>query len=175
MTHVSFTVVGLPAPQGSKSAFVRGGRAVIVDGSSKAGRQKHLNWREDVTSEAISAQELRGGDQFVGPVSVHIEFFMPLPASDRHRTLHATKPDIDKLVRSVLDSLTTSAIIRDDSQVSALHVTKQYARDGHWTGASIALADMSEAEEINRKKSKETAKAKIGKTRAVKAGPQGGK
>ena len=155
---VFFQVVGVPAPQGSKSAFVRGGRAVIVDGTSKVGRQKHLNWRDAVTSEAVAMAAF--GNHFDGPVSVHIEFFLPLPASDRHRTLHSTKPDIDKLVRSVLDSLTNSALIRDDSQVSALHVTKQYAREGRPSGAAIAVTDMSDAETVNRDVSKKNAREK---------------
>ncbi len=32
---IVLSVVGVPAPQGSKSAFVRGGRPVMVDGTSK--------------------------------------------------------------------------------------------------------------------------------------------
>ena len=144
---VAFKVLGLPAPQGSKSAYVRGGRAVIVDGTSKTGRAKHLSWRDAVAEAADRARE---GLQFGGPVSVHVEFYLPLPVSDPHRTLHYKKPDIDKLVRSVLDSLTSSGLIRDDALVHALHATKQYARDGHWTGASIAVVDGSEAERHSR-------------------------
>lgn len=148
---VAFTVFGVPAPQGSKSAYVRGGRAVVVDGTSKTGRDKHATWRAAV---AEAAQVARDGVQFSGPVTVHIEFYLPLPSGDRHRTLHSKKPDIDKLVRSVLDSLTDSGLLRDDALVYALHATKLYAREGHWTGAGIAVTDGTESEKILRDESK---------------------
>ena len=148
---VGFKVLGEPAPQGSKTAYVRGGAAVLVEGTSKAGRDKHALWRAAVSEAALVA---RGGSQFSGPVTVHIEFFMPAPASDPHRTLHAKKPDIDKLARSVLDSLKVSGLIRDDSLVHSLHATKFYARDGHWVGAYIAVTDSTEAEKVLREESK---------------------
>ena len=156
MSVISFSVLGLPAPQGSKSAFVRGARAVIVDGSSKTGRDKHALWRSQVSDAANAA---RGETQFSGPVGVSVVFYLPLPASDPHRTLHAKKPDADKLVRSVLDSLTTSGVVRDDSQVYEIQAMKLYARDGHWTGASIRVWDAADEEMRYRAESKAAARA----------------
>lgn len=153
---ITFDVVGVPAPQGSKSAFVRGGRAVVVDGTSKIGRQKHLAWRDLVTFQALEVARTHA--QFTGPIGVTIKFFMPIPASDAHRTHHWTKPDLDKLVRSVFDSLTASALIRDDSQVCTLGAVKSYARDGHWTGATVSIFDLTTVENLNRIRSKEKAK-----------------
>ncbi len=153
---VQFDVLGVPAPQGSKSAFVRAGRAVIVDGSSKTGRDKHSLWRSQVSD---IASQVRDGMQFGGPVGVSVVFFLPLPASDPHRTLHAKKPDADKLVRSVLDSLTTSGLVRDDSQVYEIQAMKLYARDGHWTGASIRVWDAADEEMRYRAESKAAARA----------------
>ncbi len=154
---IQFDVLGLPAPQGSKSAFVVAGRAVIVDGSSKTGRDKHALWRSQVSDAANAA---RGKTQFAGPVGVSVVFYLPLPASDPHRTLHATRPDADKALRSVLDSLTTSGLVRDDSQVYEVKATKLYARDGHWTGASIQVWDASEDELRYRAESKAASRAK---------------
>lgn len=166
MTSIIFEAIGLPSPQGSKSAFVRGNRAVIVDGTSKAGRQKHVNWRDTVTSAAMQAK-VEGLLQ-EGPVSVEMEFFLPLPASDPHRTLHSTKPDVDKLIRSVFDSLTNSGLIKDDAQIGCTSATKVYARDGHYTGVRVTVTDWSDTEAVNRDNSKtkarESKKAQLGKT-----------
>jgi Holliday junction resolvase RusA-like endonuclease len=163
-----FDVVGVPAPQGSKSAFVIGKRAVIVDGSSKVGREKHKTWRSCVTEAAMEA---RDDHEFTGPVSVQVRFFLPLPSSDPHRSIHSTKPDLDKLLRSVLDSLTASGLIRDDSLVWDVLTSKVYARDGHWTGATITVNDSGEQEANLREGSKLAAKearknAKVIQTRS---------
>jgi len=153
--NVTFSVVGVPAPQGSKSAFVRGGRAVIVDGSSKTGREKHAQWRDDVCRAARIAKS----EMFTGPVSVTITFWLQLPASDPHRWRHITTPDLDKLIRSVLDSLVNAGMIKDDSLVYRVNAAKWYARDGHWTGATIEIEDMSGLEESDRAESRAAAKA----------------
>ena len=160
---ITFDVIGVPAPQGSKSAFVRGGRAVIVDGSSKTGRDKHAAWRADVTQAARIAAR---GRTFEGPVAVEIVFRLALPASDPYRTMHTTSPDLDKLVRSVLDSLTNSGLIRDDSLVWNISACKVYARYPWPTGAEISVTDNTEAEEASRRALKESAAAERKSKRA---------
>jgi len=154
--RVIFDVIGLASPQGSKSAYVRGGRAVIVDGSSKSGRDKHAQWRGDVCAGAMAA---RKGITFEGAVEVRIAFYMPLVASDPYRSLHTTSPDIDKLVRSVLDSLTNSGLIRDDSLVCSLHASKEYQGGDGFTGATITVIDRSLEEADRRARLKDAAKA----------------
>jgi len=155
MRVITFSVVGVPSPQGSKSAFVRGGRAVIVDGSSKTGRDKHAQWRADVTQAArIAAQ----GEMFTGPVEVRIRFALAPVKSDPYRHRHTTSPDCDKLIRSVLDSLTNSGIIRDDSLVFEIVAGKYYAPAGEPTGATITITDWSELEDAHRALAKQKAK-----------------
>ena len=155
---VEFDVVGLPAPQGSKSAFVRGGRAVIVEGSSKSGRDKHAAWRSSVAEEARKALG-ECGEPFTGPTEVVMVFYLPLPASDPHRTLHTSTPDLDKLVRSTGDALVNAGLVRDDSLFWLISAKKGYARDGQWTGAHIVLSDSSEFESLAREVSKGAARA----------------
>lgn len=152
----AFRVFGIPAPQGSKSAFVRGGRAVVVDGSSAVGRAKHHAWRQDVADAARKALEARG-ERFPGLVGLEIAFYLPLPASDPHRTLHGTAPDLDKLVRSVLDALTNAGLILDDSRVCAISARKDYAR-GVAPGAAILVVDQEHLEARFRAGSKAGAK-----------------
>ncbi len=155
---VSFDVVGLPHPQGSKSAFIRGGRAVIVEGSSKSGRDKHAQWRAAVCDAARKALETSDGP-FIGPVECVMVFYLPLPASDPHRTLHSSAPDLDKLVRSTGDALVNAGLLKDDSLLWLISAKKGYARSGQWTGVHISLADSSDAEASMRETSKAEAKA----------------
>lgn len=129
MTAVSFEVRGVPAPQGSKRAFVRGGRAMLVESSARV-----APWRQDVRAAALAAWPFAGPVE--GPVSVDVAFAFPRPASHRGRhgllrsapAHKSTAPDLDKLVRSTLDAL-TAVCWADDRQVVAVHATKQWADD----------------------------------------------
>jgi Holliday junction resolvase RusA-like endonuclease len=164
MADLSFFVAGVPVPQGSKSAFVRGGRAVIIEGASKAQRDRHAAWRADVTLGAARAHQ--GRAQLLGPLSVELEFFLPLPKSDAYRWAHVSAPDLDKLIRNVLDALTNSAVIRDDSQVFALTASKHYAHYPNMAGVFVAVTDGSEREASTRELLKEDARQARKKMRA---------
>ena len=134
---VEFRVYGVPAPQGSKTAFVRGGKAVVVDGSSKTGRQKLSSWRAEVAREALNNRPDEVYDHFV---HITINFFMPKPKSAPKFKMYCDKkPDIDKLVRSTLDAL-TGVIYRDDSQVVSLQAIKFYATPDEPSGAFISVS-----------------------------------
>jgi crossover junction endodeoxyribonuclease RusA len=125
-------VHGVPAPQGSKSAYQAKGRIVIVEGSSKAGRIAHRQWRTAVTLAAIN---------WVNELGVH--FVMPRPKSAPKKAKWAhRKPDLDKLLRCTLDGLADAGVFRDDAQVVQLFSTKVLADNGV-TGAWIALAPLS--------------------------------
>lgn len=133
---VEFRVYGTPAPQGSKTAFVRGGRAVVVDGSSSSGRQRLSSWRAEVAREAENV-----GLEMVldGPLDLAIEFLMPKPKSAPKGKVWCDKrPDLDKLVRSTFDAL-SGVLYRDDAQVVRLKVSKRYSTDGEPPGAFISL------------------------------------
>lgn len=132
---IRFTVLGTPATQGSKRAFVNKhtGRAVVVEQA-----KGHKSWREAVRSEAQRAAEATEDFPFhLGPttarVGVHLRFELQRPASapKRKRTwpIGARSGDIDKLARSCLDSM-TGVLFADDSQVTELVVTKDYGTPG---------------------------------------------
>ena len=75
------------------------------------------------------------------PVGVMITFYMPRPASDKKRVWAYTKPDVDKLVRSTLDSLTEAGVLIDDSRVVSLLV-EDVCTAGD-TGADVDVFDYS--------------------------------
>lgn len=133
---IAFIVRGLPAPQGSKRAFrnKHTGRVMLVESSPKV-----KPWRSDVRDAALAALDTTAdGRPITAPVGVALSFHMPRPKghygsgrnADRLKAsapeYPATKPDLDKLVRAVLDSL-TGLVWVDDSQVVSVAAEKLYA------------------------------------------------
>lgn len=107
-------VEGTPVPQGSKTAMVVNGRAVMFEAN-----KKHKAWRDHVratvgTLETPSTQ----------PVRVELQFWFERPKTVK-RDHMSVKPDLDKLSRSVLDAI-TGGILKDDSQVVILNARKEY-------------------------------------------------
>lgn len=128
---VVFHAEGVPVAQGSKKAYVVKGRAVIVDVKGKELKA----WRTVVAVAAVEAAE---GRTFGDAVSVRIRFDLPRPKSVT-RVYPSVAPDVDKLARAVLDALTQSAVIRDDSQVVRLTAEKFY---GPTPGVRVAIDDL---------------------------------
>lgn len=132
---LNFDVRGTPVTQGSTRAFVAGKRAIITHDK----RKPLMDWRADI---AHAAQEAADGD-FVPrgvPVTVHAIFRLQRPKSAPKRVLSpTTKPDGDKLARSLFDAL-TGVLFADDSQVVKFSVEKRYARDDESPGAVVWVA-----------------------------------
>jgi crossover junction endodeoxyribonuclease RusA len=128
-----FWVSGRPAPQGSKR-HVGGGR--MVEMSAAVGP-----WREAVRGEA---QRLVTAP-IEGPVAVSLEFCLLKPKSVR-RSAPCVRPDLDKLIRAVLDGLTMAGMFGDDAQVTEITASKSYATiNGAWiTVCAPALANAQE-------------------------------
>lgn len=124
MSAITFTVPGIPAPQGSKNQF--GGEA----------NPRTRPWRAAVSA---AAHEAMGGQPLItGPVYVKAVFRFPRTKS-HYRTgknahllrpdaprWHAGTPDLDKLQRAIGDAL-TGVLLRDDKQIAVWHATKRYA------------------------------------------------
>lgn len=145
---LGIVVHGLPAPQGSKRAYVNKhtGRVNVVE-SSKAVKP----WRESVKAAA-----LLGGVTFTGPLRVILTFVLPRPkghyGTGRNSgtvkasapAFPAVRPDLDKLIRSTLDALRDAGVYRDDAQIVRIRASKHYPG---WVGAMAAGA-VIELEEI---------------------------
>lgn len=140
-------VQGVPAPQGSKTAYsgtrANGSRYTNVVESGKA---KLGPWRAYVTAAAAG----RGGAPPGAEVRVEVVFYLPRPRAHygtgrnagRLRpaapSFCAKKPDVDKLLRAVLDGLTDSGLLRDDAQVVSCYAVKRYA-DPVGPGARVVV------------------------------------
>jgi Holliday junction resolvase RusA-like endonuclease len=126
---VTFTVYGNPIPQGSKRAFRRGDKVVMVE------QTKSKPWRQEII-ETILSFDLT--EPLPGPVECELGFYLKRPLSHygtgRNANVlkasapdyQAVWPDADKLARAVLDALTLSNLLHDDGQVAVLTVTKRY-------------------------------------------------
>jgi crossover junction endodeoxyribonuclease RusA len=118
-------VLGTPAPQGSKSyRGHRGGKPVLVE-SCTAVRA----WREAVVRAIRAAMRRTGFTTMSVPSIVVIDFYLARPASaPKGRTVPDRRPDLDKLVRSTLDALTTAGAVEDDARVVEITARKHYAQ-----------------------------------------------
>jgi crossover junction endodeoxyribonuclease RusA len=86
-------------------------------------------WRADVARNA----ELFGFKPIASAVKVELDFIIARPKSAK-RAFPSVKPDLDKLIRAVLDGLTGVAY-EDDSQVILIQSSKTYGeKQGVWIG-----------------------------------------
>ena len=119
---ISFFVDGRPIPQGSMKVI--NGHILHTQGSALA------VWRSSIALGARHAGALPRD----GAISIEMSFFMPKPRTVT-RSHPTVAPDLDKLVRAVLDGLTAIAY-RDDAQVTSIIARKDY---GERTGVDITL------------------------------------
>src|SRR5215813_9909405 len=113
---ISFFVSGTPRPKGSKHAFLHPNtkRIVMIESAAKDLKP----WMSDIRYHA--EQHKPNGEVYDGPVYIRMTFGMPRPKSLPKKILEPLKrPDLDKLVRAVLDAL-KGVLYRDDSQVVEL-------------------------------------------------------
>lgn len=142
-------VRGIPQAQGSVRAFVAGGRAHVATEGNRTSSPLGA-WRTAIATEARREYDAEPAAR--GPVRVTAELTWPRPlahyrAGNPAKGLRAdaprwkaSKPDADKVERSVLDALTGIAYV-DDAQVADLAVRKLW---GDAPGAVIAISEITE-------------------------------
>ncbi len=119
---INFFVDGLPVTQGSMKII--NNRVVHNKGSQLAA------WRSAV---ALTARQ-NGARPLTEPIEINIKFCLPKPRTVK-RQYPSVAPDLDKLIRAVLDGLTAIAYI-DDGQVVVIRAEKAYSDR---IGAEISL------------------------------------
>jgi Holliday junction resolvase RusA-like endonuclease len=123
---VTFTVYGVAQPKGNMRAFLkRGMKFPIVTETNRNVR----SWSQLVAEEASRELAAWNGQQITGPVAVSVRFALPRPKKYQRLGLnpaHCVAPDIDKLLRAVLDAL-SRVVFLDDAQVVTVSATKIYA------------------------------------------------
>jgi len=110
-------IPGKPVPQGSVNVY--GGRVVSV-------KPELRKWRDAIRAALLAKHP---GEPLDGPLSVSLVFQIQPPQKPRW-ALPAVKPDVDKLIRGALDSMSTTktqaGVITDDARVVSITATKTY-------------------------------------------------
>ena len=140
--HLKF--LGEPAPQGSKVQTKWGGMKEVST--------KIQPWRASVQ---YACEQQYKGKPITEPVALEVTFLLPrskshfstakgkedqlVPSAPVH---HTKTPDLDKLLRGVLDPMTVKCggnVLSDDSIVVELNGRKRYAEAGESVGAMVSI------------------------------------
>ncbi len=121
MTVLRILAYGAPATQGSKKAFVRGKKAVLVEMDPKLPA-----WRSAVEAAARQAAGASWAT-IDGPVSITGEVRLLKPGTTKFGDAPAGPPDLDKLQRAIGDALTKSKVIKDDARIVHWDIRKVWA------------------------------------------------
>ncbi len=143
---IAFTVYGDPMPKGSKTAVVRGARAVLLDGRRGPARAKYALWKTAIA--AVARQQVAQLPALLdGAIGMTVVFHLRRPKSQtraqRAVVWHTTRPDVDKLLRAVLDPL-TGVIIADDARIAYVIASKRFALADEPTRAEITITCLQE-------------------------------
>jgi Holliday junction resolvase RusA-like endonuclease len=129
-------IPGKAIPQGSLKGFIAGGKVVMRHSDDRL-----IAWRgyaagliSQVASDSLGEAAVKVTATF------HVERPKSHFTSKGELRANAPKvptsrPDLDKYLRAILDSLTISGLIKDDSQVVAIGAAKVYGTD-----AGVALS-----------------------------------
>ena len=120
-TQMEFVVPGPPISQGSKNAYQRGGRVILVES-----RHDELQgYRARVALAAARFQR----PMLDEPVHMDVTFVLPRPKRPKFDQ-PAVPPDVDKYQRAIFDALTEAGVWKDDSRVVSVTAVKRYAEPG---------------------------------------------
>jgi crossover junction endodeoxyribonuclease RusA len=134
---ISFRIIGNPTPKGSLTRMPNGS---MLPAGTTASRKRFSEWRTDIRDAALIAMDGRNPSD--SAIRIMVEFALPYPQSSIRKYQMGwwpaiKKPDVDKLLRALMDGL-TKVVWRDDSQVTYVTVNKVYAWTGN-TGATITV------------------------------------
>lgn len=133
MKSQSFIVLGEPQSQGRHRtrAFVAGGRAIAQTYEAKKDKINKGNIRAQVVIQKPGPVMFTGNGK---GIALNILFYLPRPKNHYGKkgnllpsapADHTTKPDLDNLVKAVMDAL-TGICWEDDKQIASQIVIKSY-------------------------------------------------
>jgi Holliday junction resolvase RusA-like endonuclease len=126
MMQIMFTIYGIPIPKGRPRFSTRGKFPVAYT------PEKTKNYESDVGMMAKAA--MGASEPLEGALEAFIYVTFPIPASySKKRTeaclsdseKHIKKPDLDNVVKSVIDGM-DKIVFENDSQITSIHATKVY-------------------------------------------------
>jgi len=149
MTEIKWMTIGIPVPQGSKRHV---GNGIMIEQS--AGLPA---WRNQLIYDI---QKAANGFQFEGGINVTLDFRFPRLKShyrtgqyahllkDDAPTYKISRPDIDKIIRAVMDAMTYSGVIKDDANCYLIMSSKMYCNDKEQPGVYGIISDTQSCDNI---------------------------
>ena len=141
----SFFVAGVPIPQPRQRHRVMQVNGKYVATSYVSKSHPVQEWKGRIRIIARNPYET----PITRPVEIALEFTLPRPSSRTRKTIEnapywsTARPDIDNLVKAVLDALTDIAW-DDDTQVARLMASKLVAGDDDEVGVMISIKVMDD-------------------------------
>lgn len=124
MRSVEFIINAVPVAEGRARAYRAGGFIRVVT------PEKTRAYRQFVAEAARAAMSQQ--EPLQSPLALSVTFWMPIPASACKRARaglagkpHIKKPDIDNLLKALMDGL-TGVVFHDDSQVVSVLAYKRF-------------------------------------------------
>ncbi len=121
--RIAFTIPGVPVAK----ARPRSDRNGFYTPAKTAALELSIAW--------LAREAMRGQPPFVEPVAIRISaYFKPPESLPKRRRVelrgapHARRPDLDNVVKAVLDGCNAVAFV-DDAQVCRLTATKRFAEE----------------------------------------------
>lgn len=133
---IRFFIPAAPTPKGSaklKYSFRRKGMIVVPDNGEKQASFKAIAL--PVLNQAMAGKARLGGN-----VALKARYYVPRPVSV-YRARPNVKPDLDKLLRMLLDVCTEAGVWNDDGQVVNIDAAKYYADDEHAIGVHVWIRE----------------------------------
>lgn len=126
MISIMFTVYGEPVAKGRPRFSTRGKFPVAYTPEKTKTYESEVGMMAKVAMGASKALE--------GPLEAFIYVTFPVPASYTKKRIeaclkgfeqHTKKPDLDNVVKSVIDGM-DKVVFDNDSQITSIHATKVY-------------------------------------------------
>tara|TARA_R110000824_G_scaffold28928_9_gene96894 strand:+ start:1266 stop:1718 length:453 start_codon:yes stop_codon:yes gene_type:complete len=144
--EISFFVSGTPRAQPRPRAMSLNGRFARMYNPNTANV-----WKKSVN---LAARSFRPLSPIKGPVEVNMVFFFKRPESHFLKrksgdvlrkdqpTWHTVKPDIDNLIKAILDELTKLEFWTDDCQVTSSLAKKMYVPTNENPGCFLSISEV---------------------------------
>lgn len=147
---IQFTVPGVPVAQPRVKATLRSGHAGVYTPTKNSAGHSNGIAEFKALVKMMAAKEY-SGPPLEGPIRVDAEFVFPRQAAKvwsrkpMPRYRKTTKPDVDNLVKSLLDCLNQVMWV-DDAQVSLGPIDKWHARGSEQAHVLVTIEQIPEEE-----------------------------
>ena len=126
VSRIFFIVPGEPVPKARPRFTMQGGKARTYTPTSSAAYETTIGL---LAHAAMRAQGI--SEPMKGALHVQVQAFFPVPKTWSKKrkaaaSWHASRPDLDNIVKSALDGLNRVAFA-DDGQVASVYATKAYS------------------------------------------------